>query len=74
MIAPQKFPCSCTLLVNEYGVGIEYCPRHKAGPELYKALADALDVLERRDDAPPKHPFKEVVVAAGRALLRRIMP
>jgi len=38
----QRFPCGCTIEELADGShGINYCPKHKAAPDMYEALKEA---------------------------------
>ena len=43
----ETLNCGCMVTVDYNNmVQVDYCPKHKAAPDMYEALVDALDFIE----------------------------
>ena len=46
MITIREYKCGCRITSEKNYPSIDYCPLHKAAPEMYEALKRGLDALE----------------------------
>lgn len=64
----QNYSCGC--YVAQWGdssCGLEYCPKHKAAPDLYRELSSAVEILRRggyQDDMPVLKPMLKALAKA----------
>jgi len=74
----QRFPCGCT--IEDLGDGshaINYCPKHKAAPDMYEALGRLIEVTDLLDTEECDHDvgicwcsYKNVRLNAAQALAK----
>ncbi len=61
----QNFPCGCRIDEMANGsLGITYCPKHKAAPDMYEALRGILLVAQPCDGA--KFEFEKTYIGVFR--------
>ena len=57
MVIIREYGCGCKITSEKNYSSIEYCPLHKAAPDLYEACNVALTVLKDIQDRHTKNSF-----------------
>ncbi len=54
------YSCGCSIFKVKHNVIIDYCPKHKAAPDMYEALKGLLKLGDTPDLSDPRKTLREI--------------